>query len=416
MDLNKPNGRQIGIIRDAIQEAFTPATLNELLVTQLNKPQLSFLVRDAPFSNQVFQLILRSKEEAWTDQLVAAVKQTSQNAKIRALDADLESPVSKAVAAIGIINNWKRDPQIRDLIIGSKVRLQSVVINVELFRSYKDMHDCLHRIQVTHYPPMERAVENFTSSNVDYDEIHLALDALSTEAAAFRVSVTKLPFERRAQELRKANELDQALDILSITFANADPVRFGAGLSSLRRIFRQYSVALNSRMLEVARNLPIADLIATLKSAHDFIPSGESDVARLSEAIDALQRLWHELSRDIETHGVWQELDTELWEAEAGLKRNDGDAFGNSWPILGEGVTKLCAAAPTELWSRELYTKANEVQTRFPPTMPPGQEFWEKFRIFASGARRRFFMVDGSLAIQSAELLDLKKPLDELLA
>ena len=100
LDLNNLNGPQRRIVRDAFLASFDEAKLDMLLQDYINKKPLATLVAPASFQVMVFHLINVSRQEGWTDQLLAAAEQASNNARIRELRQTLETSEAINLTAI----------------------------------------------------------------------------------------------------------------------------------------------------------------------------------------------------------------------------------------------------------------------------------------------------------------------------
>jgi hypothetical protein len=85
VDYNDLNGPQLKILRMAFQASFNRQSLDRLLVEHLDKPPLEMLVPSGDFESEVFQLIRRTKQEGWTEELVTAATSASGNAKMKNL-------------------------------------------------------------------------------------------------------------------------------------------------------------------------------------------------------------------------------------------------------------------------------------------------------------------------------------------
>ena len=93
LDLNRLNGPQRKIVRDAFLDAFDTDSLDELLQDN-DKPPLEHLVPRNDFGNMVFKLILLTRREGWTGQLIQFAENKSANQKIQTLRDVLERTVA----------------------------------------------------------------------------------------------------------------------------------------------------------------------------------------------------------------------------------------------------------------------------------------------------------------------------------
>lgn len=85
MDSNKLSGEQRKILRESVLDAFNQADFEMFLSDHLDK-KLGQIVAPGPFTKMVFDVIEKSQEEGWTNQLVAAAqKERSKNPMIKTL-------------------------------------------------------------------------------------------------------------------------------------------------------------------------------------------------------------------------------------------------------------------------------------------------------------------------------------------
>lgn len=125
-NFNQIDGPQRIIMRDAFVDAFDAPTLNVLLQDNLGAQPLDTLVAPGPFEKRVFDLILRSRREGWTNDLIENAENITDNFKIRALRdtilkaeaidlADIERSASTATA--GGFERIVRDGGFADWVI-----------------------------------------------------------------------------------------------------------------------------------------------------------------------------------------------------------------------------------------------------------------------------------------------------------
>jgi V8-like Glu-specific endopeptidase len=89
-DLNELSGPQRALLREGLVVAFGRVDLDQMLQDNDASKRLEILVRDGPLRTQVFELVLRTQQEGWTDRLVAwAQKARPNHARIKSLVSDL---------------------------------------------------------------------------------------------------------------------------------------------------------------------------------------------------------------------------------------------------------------------------------------------------------------------------------------
>lgn len=89
-DLNKLSGPQRAVLRAALVVAFGRHDLDQMLQDNDASKRLEILVRDGTLETQVFELVLRTQLEGWTDRLVTWAQEARPNqARIKTLVSDL---------------------------------------------------------------------------------------------------------------------------------------------------------------------------------------------------------------------------------------------------------------------------------------------------------------------------------------
>lgn len=89
-DLNKLSGPQRALLREALLVAFTRPAFDQMLQNNDENKRLDILTTDSALRTQLFELVLLTQMEGWTDTLVAwAQKARPDHARIKSIVSDL---------------------------------------------------------------------------------------------------------------------------------------------------------------------------------------------------------------------------------------------------------------------------------------------------------------------------------------
>ena len=80
-DLNELSGPQRAVLRAALLAAFGRHDLDQMLQDNDPSKRLEILVRDGTLESQVFELILKTQQEGWTDRLVTWAQTASSESR-----------------------------------------------------------------------------------------------------------------------------------------------------------------------------------------------------------------------------------------------------------------------------------------------------------------------------------------------
>lgn len=199
-----------------------------------------------------------------------------------------------------------------------------------------------------------------------------------------------------------------------------------AVLDLLTRAIKLQTPRANLRMLEEAKRLPLREILAALQDIQSIMKSEQARVAvgalaRLSEQIDALQKLRSEFEVLLTLHGAWQEIDDMLRELDDEY-RHAIDVFSASRfrPALAEiqeRIDPFIAAAREEEWAQMLDESRRQLEQELTQEPPRTTGVLNRYRDYYRTANEHFFELDGQLKSTCERLLDTyKATIDELLA
>lgn len=197
-------------------------------------------------------------------------------------------------------------------------------------------------------------------------------------------------------------------------------------LDVLARAIKLQTPQANLRMLEEAKRLPLREILAALDDIQAIMKAERARVdahalARLSEQMDALQKLRSEFDVLLAQHSAWQEIDDMLRELDDEYRHAIGvfsaSNFRSALTEIQERIQPMLAAARQEEWTRTLDENRQQLERELAQEPPRIAGVMNCYRDYYRAANEHFFDLDGQLKSTCERLLDkYKATIDELLA
>jgi hypothetical protein len=321
-----------------------------------------------------------------------------------------------------------RDPEVRRTISASRETIEMLSQCVSTLRIYKELHDCLHQVQMQRLGDLRVAVRDLTSP-VQAERLRRFRDQIRAPVADALDALAELPTgdPAHATELRwvtalekSANGLQEAIDSETSNRALAS-----ACLNVMARILSEHPPRLNWLIIQQARAMPLDEAAQTLRR----IDEGGGD-AVLAEGAARLSELRAALVGRVAIHDQWQKVDEDFWGLDQALLQSPSSAltdFVLDWPRARTGVEALRAADPLAPWAVRCLRYADAVEAHLESIEPLlggddsalGSAFSElgrRYGSFSSEARSQFFAIDRALRQDCVQLVRISAPVRALLA
>jgi hypothetical protein len=291
-----------------------------------------------------------------------------------------------------------------------EAHFQSSAKQIGVLCYYKDLHDQLHTLQLQSYQCLVGLLQDVKKSpddssawesGFDYEmvlqEVQGGLERLADPEIVSQRGVSWVP------------RLIDTLKRLSRALKTCDVGQMEKELGNVRRALGVEPDRLNSRLIEAARALPLAELVNSLSRVCDRLDCGRAAsgaVDSLKEGVCALGKLASRLDYLIGQHDKLQRLDVELMRAEAeGLSE-----LAASWPDLKKEAQ--CEGL-TEEWAPLLAEDAEKLTQAIAAQEP--NQIRQYFRRFRARVSRQFYQADLMLKKLSEELSRVGEPLAKVL-
>jgi hypothetical protein len=448
-DSTKLDGAALGKLRDLIVGAFDKNELEMLVKITLSEGLYDKYIQPGVALNYaVFKLLEALERRGTTILLLRAVRRArpdkedveqtirliypealtldedrSAEKEIKEVRETTKKQVDFVVSGVETMRDHLTNNAVRDLVVTSRDDLERLTANIKLLAAYKTLHDCLHKIQLSHYRSLTRHVKVFRTEPNAASELEDLVAQLKPLVQDAREAADSLPdtATSRARELDWVIRLDAAVTLLGTAVENLQDRDALLAVRSLRTIIRVEPFNVNRELTLIAEALPLDRLIVTVERViNAAAPTDEALVDHLESALNALQNLLPQLKGRVAEHKRWQTVENEFWGAEEFLDRGTPDAieeFLLLWQTAKQMVQELRAIDPAANWAIEAGKFADKLDQDVPQDAQP-ESLTDKLPIVRTNYGRfrhrvldHFYRVDKVLKSQCEEILRLGEPL-----
>jgi hypothetical protein len=324
-----------------------------------------------------------------------AVSQESQEAS-KGLDA-----LSKIV---------RQTPSRLQEAIKVRTAFDTVLEQVDILDSYKELHDLLHSVQLRCYnlllPKIKRVSieDNEWEEIVGYDQELAECVGRLRHTRAQRV-LDQADISPLLQLVRAQQELHQAVEEM-------DSERLRTALYLMKPVVGSQPRRINERLVATADKLRLQDLAVAMQRIQEQSGTSGLDVISIRElevGRDSLSKLHKRLEQLVDAHKRWQWIDDQLRMPQ---ESRDEKELGAVWPEVGAEIARLCAA-PQDPLERPLVDEVIAACTYLNQNLAGEDQvrIWLAFLRVRGAQLRRFYMVDNELKHLCGELRKLAGPL-----
>ncbi|MBU3890359.1 hypothetical protein [Methylosinus sp. KRF6] len=421
----KLSGEAFGKLRDAIGQAFgMPHDLEMHVKIAMGIKLYKEVTNDREkLDYQIYQLLEFVESRGLTTKLLRSILEKRSGAPVcdtirkywpQALEETPSSADDVRVVAASIEKTAARpDPAARSVVIASREKLDKLKSDIDDLFNYKVLHDCLHKIQLRHYPIIAEKVKQFRSDPLAAaelaGEIILEVTDVCSDARKAAESLPEMA-ALQAQETRWVARLESATTELEKAANDLDKYHAVHAVRLFERVIRDEPARINGYLTDIANKLPLKELKKVITS----------------DALNSLQAIGPRLKGRVAEHKEWQEIEPDFWAAKDCLERKSPESIeeftGLWWPNIKSRVLSLARVDPNAKW-----VKATEVQAalieralagRLDSPMAESQnveDVGQYFEAFRETALYHFFQVNRDLKNLFQQILKLRDPLGALL-
>jgi hypothetical protein len=304
----------------------------------------------------------------------------------------------------------QRNPAARDALIVFRDRLAGARKQVSELINLKLLHDLLHGLQhrslpmlvreLRRFPADEEAIGGIEQCTIDLRDVCRQIDELTERAT----------FEPADVEWRTV--LPQIADEICAGLTAIDPNRIDRATRHVKSVINTRLSRINTNLVQKARSLQVADLMAPLRHLHEqlsMLEIGAAELGRVDAGITGLDQLHQLLTAMVFVHNTWQELDDELNRIEPTL-RSDSSELAYSWPLLRPQIERT--AQGDAAWASEIHSAIEQLTQALAEQVE--LKVRRAFDRLQNRVSHRFFSIDLELKALCDRLRDFRDPLDTL--
>lgn len=352
---------------------------------------------------------------------------------VRAMPALAKPPRPTSERVDGVVQSLLqaqqrlREPAIRQKIDVSQQGLELIWQRVTALRTYKELHDCLHQVQMRRFGDLRAAVRAIEQPG-QIDRLRDFRDQIRTPIAnAVDALASIADGAAQATEARWVKPLEKSADGLQEAIDGVKPDRALAAvcLNVIAGVLREHPPRLNWLIVQHARDLPLADVASALR-AIDVASGGDAMLAAGAQRLDELRAA---LTARVVLHDRWQQVDETLWALDQALLQSAVSAIADfvlTWPQTRQAVKDLAVSDPVANWAVRCLRYASVIDEHLTIVEPfldgadgataARDELQRRYGAFGSEARFQFFAIDRALRQDCAELIRISDPVRDLLS
>jgi hypothetical protein len=331
----------------------------------------------------------------------------------------LEAPPAAAVQAMTIAagvtalrNEANESPAVRRVIAASRDKLDQLNRKIDELFHYKELHDCLHTIQLRYYPTLIDRIKHFRADPLAAMEIRNKILELKDISASAREAVGKLPSHKAEKEMAWVEKLDAAIDELSKAVDTIEEHTAAHAVRQIRRRIHDEPARINGHLTDAAEELPLDELAQTIKTVISTFAKGNGSTGELQTAIHSLQEIQPRLRGRVAEHREWQDVEKDFWYAEECIELGSIENFKVVWPDIEAQVESLARTEPEAGWAKAFRDGSALINKNLAGQMDLAASQFKQLRNLAL---YHFVQLDRELLSQCRAILAIRDPLQSLL-
>jgi hypothetical protein len=420
------NGAALGELSAAIVSAFDQQELEELVrITFSERLYDEYVPRGLRDGDAVFKLLEALERRGTTLLLLRAVLRarpcrndvrsviTRVHPDVLEKPRDTGTEVDIVLGGLQTLRARLGDNAVADLLRSSRRDLEGLSEGFDTLRSYKDLHDGLHQLQLLQYGQLTENVKRLRTDPLASDALNTIVSQLQAIGDGARGAADLLPNtpESRGLEMKWINEFQAIVKDFDTAVAELDDVSAAKGVRSLGKIIRIQPFRIDGILTAKAEALPLARLIDTIESVNKGVDSADPAAKSLKSAASALQNLSPQFKGLVTEHNRWQQIQNELWGADQAIEQRWPEAiddFNDYFSKAQSLVNILRALYPDADWSKAAGTFGDQLQQELVRDVQKARGAYGRYRQVII---RHFYQIDVSLKSQCAEILRIGKVL-----
>lgn len=421
-------GNRIPEFADAIAGAFNTGEIERMCLQATHEDLYLDLATENEPRRKITMDLLVGLQQRGTEKLLLAIVYAKRpgNLQLRTLIEAVYPAVSNDVSIIKptIVVNTGLDLLItllgvtdgKSVIERSRIPIEKVARNVSYMAVYKNLHDCLHQLQVKPYFELRDATDSFATDKTRQRILSNYRTEVQNTLTQARTTIADLPPDE-TEILREEiwiGDLETWSKAYNTAFDERDSIATSSALMEINRILATVPVRLNEEIMMKAKTLPIAELSGIIEAISTAIGANEIKIAGAQES---MRQLGPSITARVKQHKLWQDTDRIIAILDTVSDRKGNDllaGFRLYWPKVKDKINTLINAEAGAAWTTECakYTLDLDDEVAKEEFSPDLQFAYETLR---GSTRAQFFAVDANLKMDCSALSRMSAPLLRLL-
>lgn len=326
--------------------------------------------------------------------------------------------MDEIAVGIGTLGDQLPNKALRAHLDKSKELMEKLRTNLALFKSYKNLHDGLHQVQLL-LGSVENAAKRLPDSGAA-DQMDEYLSVFSREAKTTQATIETLPGEPPTLRMKESVWLKQFVEALEtgrsgLAHSEQGPAR--QATKTLRRVLRFQMPRINTELSVSAEAMNLVGLRDLFADA-TILPGLSDEATRSFKAgQSSTDQVFQRLQAQVSLHSAWQNVDQMLWQIEDALSQSveaDPGDFDAVWNALHIELQKIIGNEASTQWVQTLSPLVDQIVALRTNNIWP--DIPKAFSKMQKACRYRFFDVDADLRNLASEVAAIGESLNTLLS
>jgi hypothetical protein len=422
-----PNNR-IPEFAEAIAAAFNMDEIESLCLQAVNEDLYMELAKENDTRVKICMDLLTGLQQRGTEKDLLAIIYAERpgNLDIKTLiesvyatvlnDIKIRKPSRTVSTGLDVLIKLLGVTDGKAVIEKSRTPIEKVARNVSYMAVYKNLHDCLHQLQIKPYFELRDATDTFATDRTQQRILFNYRTEVQNTLAQARGSIADLPPDE-TEILREEiwiGDLETCSKAYNTAFDEKNSADASTALMEINRILANVPVRLNEEIMMKAKTLPIEELSGIIEAISSAIGASE---AKIVQAQESMRALGPSITARVKQHKLWQDTDRIIAILDTVTDRKGSDllaGFRMYWPKVKDKIKILIDTEAGAAWTTECakYTLDLDDQVAKEEFSPDLQFAYETLR---GSTRAQFFAVDANLKMDCSALSRMSAPLLRLL-
>jgi hypothetical protein len=307
-----------------------------------------------------------------------------------------------------LIEWMMQDPKVHAVMVRSRDNFSRTRKQIDIMRSYKNIHDALHKLESECFNVMSPEVSRFPNKS-DLDVLNFHSLALLDVKKRIQGYAKRSPLTQSEDSLLA--DLEEAERTLTNALTTRDRTLFNTAVRRIEHILHYNLPRINRLLVQSAKSLSLPDMIDSMVQVRGhLIGHGISvvDIHAIDKGIQSLRDLSDNLITGTEEHSHWQRINDELFIAESDLQ-----SAIDRWPRNKKLLDSLCGDG-TQDFEKHIKSLCEDLDKAIENTEST-KKLQELFKTCNKRVGRCFEQIDGYLKDLCDEIKELDEPITSIL-